>query len=331
LHLPATLLALLLAAFDGMIPQLAPFSGALLFGFFFLFTWMACLEALRRNSLWWYGLIGGLGGLAYLAEDRVLPLLAVFIGVSTLRAFWGWLVAQGGEESGTTLWVRRNHGFGLLLLVSVFGAMAGPRLVEAHRQFGQPWISHVDQVRWLENREEAEAWLTQSEIAEKAAASWSWASYRLDHEPEAIWQRWQTGLVEVLRRLWQQGGGLLAGEGLALLGLLIAVRLGAPKASHAWQRLHPETASTVLFFVLAVWVYVTIAAWDAAVGMLDHLPALTAPVAFGLLSGGEGVLCRARRRDAPLWIARTYLVVLWLLVFLGAARVWLKFSPALTL
>ena len=56
--LPAALLIVLIAGWHGFLPTLSWFTGAALFHVFFLLTWVACLYALQRNSLWIYGLTG---------------------------------------------------------------------------------------------------------------------------------------------------------------------------------------------------------------------------------------------------------------------------------
>ena len=106
------------------------------------------MYGLQRNSLWVYGLIGVFCALAYMSEDRALPLVFVFIFVSTARAFWVWLHMHWAKKESTSLWVWRNHLFGLILLISMAGFIAGPRLAEAQAKFGQGLFSYVDQVRW---------------------------------------------------------------------------------------------------------------------------------------------------------------------------------------
>jgi len=60
----------------------------------FYLTWVACISALMHNTLWIYGLIGVMGGFAYLTKGSISPMLAVFVGVSSLRCVWELLSAK---------------------------------------------------------------------------------------------------------------------------------------------------------------------------------------------------------------------------------------------
>ena len=111
---------------------------------------MACVYALQRNSLWIYGLVGAFTALAYLTEARVLPLLLVFVFISTVRALWGWLEAHWRSQPGISQWLRKNHRFGLIVLAASFGFIAGPRVVESGELFGQGFYHHLEAVRWLD-------------------------------------------------------------------------------------------------------------------------------------------------------------------------------------
>ena len=326
--LPAALMSVTLVGFHGLLGTISVFTGATLFHLFFLLTWLACLYALQRNSLWVYGLVGGFAALAYLAEDRILPLLAIFILISTLRALWGWLAAQWhrGKE-GTTLWVRRNHVFGLLLLAASFSFIAGPRLSEAYLQFGNATFQYADQVRWLDSSLEAESWiqnhpdktsLDQVPTLEKLTAQ----SYFQSHTREAIQTRLLNGMRTTLLALKGHGGEVLAVMLVLLIVLTLVGWCATPAACHPGERLHPETTTTVLFLVLATLAYLVTASWDSAVIRVDHLQALTGPVGLSLLWGYTSVLRRARKRGANWFLSRGYQAVLWLMLGMTWFQFW---------
>ncbi|MEQ1748998.1 MAG: hypothetical protein ABL974_06220 [Prosthecobacter sp.] len=317
--LPAALLVLMISGFHGFLPTLASYSGATLFHLFFLIGWIACVYGLQRNSLWVYGLIGAFSALAYLAEDRALPLALVFLFVSTARAIWGWLHMHWVKKESTSLWVWRNHLFGLILFGSMFGFIAGPRLVEAQAQFGHGLFSYVDQVRWLDDAPAAQAWVAKHPDAASLKAMpiqerLNAQIYLSGHTKLEIQARLLSGLNTLWLRYAQDGGWQLVVLILLLVAISSAVRWGTPKASHAGQRLHPETITTVLFILGASVATIGIAAWDSAVWETDHVRALLAPLALSLIWACESVLRRAKRRKASRIITVGYQLALWVMI-----------------
>ncbi len=323
--LPAALLILIWVGFQGFTPTIGTFTGSTLFYLFFLLTWLACVYGLQRNSLWVYGLIGSFGGLAYLSEDRVLPLLAVFLIISSARALCGWVVSHWARTEGTTLWVWSNHLFGIILLFSLFGFIAGPRLAEAKIKLGQATYSSIDHVRWLEDETSARAWIDKHpdayslrEISTLNRPTWE--NYQASHSLEAILERFQQGGLEVMAHFQERGGLCLLALLAVLIGMLAMTWWGTPRACHAGEKLHPETASTVVFVLGISLAYVSIAAWDSAVWNLDHLGAITAPLGLSLVWGSESVLRRAKRRGACRKIGLVYQSAMWLLVLFAIAE-----------
>jgi hypothetical protein len=319
--LPAALLIILIAGLHGFLPTLSWFTGACLFHVWFLLCWVACIYALQRNSLWVYGLSGCFGALAYLAEDRVLPLLGLFLLISTLRAVWGWLKTHWIHVEGTSQWLWRNHLFGIILFTSCFGFIAGSRMVEARAKFGQGFFSYMDQVRWLDDEASAQAWIRKhpNAVSLKSMPLEERSTpqiYVATHTQEEAFHRVQTGLRKLWQNLAYDGGWHIVGLLLVLLMLLIVTWCGTPRACHAGQKLHPETMTTVLFTVMVTLTMVIIAAWDSAVWPSDHLRALLAPLALGLVWACESVLRRARRRASARVITYAYLTVLWSIVCL---------------
>ncbi|TDU66017.1 hypothetical protein EI77_03753 [Prosthecobacter fusiformis] len=325
--LPAALLVVALTGFHGLLGTVSMYSGATLFHLFFLLTWLACLYALQRNSLWVYGLVGVFGALAYLSVGRIVPLVVVFILVSTLRAIWGWLAAHWCPHEGTTLWVRRNHMFGLLLLATGAGFIAGPRLTVAREQFGEATFHYSDHIRWLDDREAALAWIEAH--PDKASLKRIPTLERLTpqhyfqtHTPAQIKQRLFNGMSILTGRLQGRGGEVVTILLVLLVAFTLACRFSTPKACHAGERLHPETVPTVLFLVTVAVTYGLIAAWDVTIVTANYLHALTGPLTLSLLWGCESVLRRARRRGASWMVAQGYQAVLWLLLAMTLVQFW---------
>lgn len=319
--LPGALLVVAATGFHGLLGTVAVYSGATFFHLAFLLTWLACIYALQRNSLWVYGVVGLFGGLAYLSLDRILPLLTMFVFVSTIRALWGWLLAHWCHVQGTSLWVRRNHVFGLLLLAATALTLSGPRLKASYERFGQAGFQYVDHIRWLDSAEEARAWmdrypdgksLTRLSHLDKPSPS----LYLQTHSNPQIYQRLAEGLNTLALRLHGRGGEPLAVLAVLIAAFVLTCRLATPRACHAGERLHPETAPTVLFILLVVTSYTLIAAWDVRVLNAQFLQALTGPLVLSLVWGCESVLKRARRRGAKPWISRSYQAVMWVLLAL---------------
>jgi hypothetical protein len=138
--------------------------------------------------------------------------------------------------------------------------------------------------------------------------------YLSGHTKLEIQERLLRGLNTLWLRYAQDGGWLLVVLIFLLVALSSAVRWGTPKASHAGQRLHPETITTVLFILGASATMIGVATWDSAVWEADHLRALLAPLALSLMWACESVLRRAKRRKASMIITVGYQGVLWAMI-----------------
>jgi MFS family permease len=325
--LPATLLVMLLIGFGGFLPTVGVFTGDALFQILFLLTWITCIYGICRNSLWVYGLAGGLGSLAYLTDERALPLLGVFLFVSTLRAVWEWLAQHWPHRVGapTTQWHPRNHVVGVVLLIGLFAFITGPRMVESHQRFGAAFFHYQDRVRWLEDAAAAESWIQNHPDAAAlarvpASAAPTLQNYLLDHSRQAVWERLHRGVKEVLLHFIVSGGGFVIPLALLLVSMAGLMPLATAKAQHAGQRLHPETVPAVFFVVLASAVYLLLSGWNAAVtGAAQRLLLLQPPLVLALIWGCESLRRRARRRQARPGFLIGYQVLLWMLV---AAQSW---------
>ena len=328
---PAALLTVFLAGFGIFMPSGRFYLPDLLFSVLFLMTWVCCIAALKRNSLWLYGIIGFFAALSNLTAPTATPLMLVFVCVSSLRWLWGWIMEHFAAEGGTTLWVRRNHWLGVILLVVCHLVTIGPMLSHAYQKLGDATPFHW---RWFEDAEEMRTWTAGHQTLETLRAvpedrMPSFENYRSAHTTEEIRGRLQGGAVALLKDLlpleWAstcpRGGFVAVFAGLLLLlGILVA--FVAPRAHHAGQALHPETAPIVLFTFLALGVCVADFGWDMKV--LDfggRVLALYAPMVLSLLWACEALVQRVRRRQMRLPVFFLYQVVLWLLC--AAAFWWL--------
>jgi hypothetical protein len=114
-----------------------------------------------------------------------------------------------------------------------------------------------------------------------------------------------------------------------LIFLLLIIGFVAPRAAHAGQALHPETAPLALFTIFA-WVACTLDfGWDMPVLTWGnrHL-ALYPPLVLSLLWASEALVHRARRRKMRLPVFVLYETVLWALCILALWRVIAVLQPA---
>lgn len=326
---PAALLSIFLVGFGVFLPASRHFLPDLLFSVLFLITWMSCIAALKRNSLWLYGIIGFFSALTNLTAPTAMPLVLAFVLVSTLRWAWGWLVSQG-THGGTTLWVRRNHWLGLMLLAVCHFFTTGPMLAHAHQKFGDAMPFHW---RWFDSAEEMRAWTATHQSRESLRAvpvdqRPSFDNYRSTHTPEEMRDRWQSGAEMLLKKVlpfdWAAGWcprGSFAVALACLLGVLVLILMFvAPRAHHAGQALHPESAPIVLFSVLALTVCTLDFGWDMRVLDFGNRGlALYAPLVLSLIWACEALVQRVRRRQMRLPVFYLYQAMLWLLC---AAAAW---------
>lgn len=337
---PAALLTILLVGFDVLLPSAAAFTPDLLFQFLFLLVWVCCLAALKRNSLWLYGLIGLLTALANLTLPTATPLVLVFIFVSTLRWLWGLIQAHWPQEGGTTLWVWRNHWLGMILLIVCHLITVGPMLAHSKEKLGDaaPFFW-----RWFEDETAMREWTAAHQTRESlqtvpADGLPSYAGYLESHPPAAVKARLGHGGAAVIESMLQwpwrmdqlaQKRGFFVVVLAAMLALLaLVVCFVAPRAAHAGQVLHPETAPLVFFTVLAFVVCTLDFGWDMPVLTWSnrHL-ALYPPLVLSLLWASEALLLRARRRRMRLPVFVIYETFLWLLCVLAVLRVIAVLQP----
>lgn len=322
--LPALLSCLLLAGLGGLLPRAVWFQPEPLYFIFFTLTWLACLFALLRNTLWMYALIGLFSGLAWLAKGSVHPLLAAFIGVSTLRWLWGWLLARWPAGHGrTSLWVVRNHLFGLALLGFTHLMVISPRLAYAQQRFGDPFHSYPAYWMWFDDFEDCYEWMGRYNNRASLEAlpkdeRPSLGLYLQTHTREQVIERLVNGVRVKLADLLAPGvtsqsrknpkpwKGVLERRGW-YLGALALICLGMAGCAVYWRRreplmprLHPETASLVLFVCGAVAAYTLAYGWYTPIGRGDRfMLSLYAPLVLSLVWAGESLRRRLERGRAP--------------------------------
>jgi hypothetical protein len=150
--LPAALNLMLLGGLGALLPRAAYFQPEPVYYVFFFLTWVACVSALKHNPLWLYGLIGVLGGVAYMTKGSVSPLLAVFIAVSSLRCLWEIVSARrrGFVVGTSSLWHWRNHLVGLVVLGMTHLLTIGPRLCDSQEKFGSMFHSFPAYWMWFD-------------------------------------------------------------------------------------------------------------------------------------------------------------------------------------
>lgn len=324
---PASLLLVFLTGHGVLLPAAGPFLPDLAFSIWFFLVWMACLAALKRNSLWLYGTIGVLSALANLTAPSTTSLVAVFVFVSSLRWFWAWLLEQL-SGIGASQWVWRNHWLGMILLVVCHLFTVGPMLSHAHQKLGDASPFHW---RWFDSTEAMQQWTAAHHTRETLRAlpadqRPSFENYRASHSDEEMRERLLQGTRHVagtvLMTDWKQhfprGLFVWALAGVFLIQILMLGCL-APKAAHAGHALHPESAPMALFTVLALVVCGLDFGWDVRVLDLGHRElALFPPLVLSLLWACEDMVTCLRRRKTRLPVLVSYELLLWLLLGAGA-------------
>lgn len=284
--LPAACNLVLLGGLGALLPRAAFFQPEPLYYVLFFLTWVACVSALRHNSLWIYGLIGVLAGLAYMTKGSITPLLAVFVAVSSLRCVWEMIATrrQDPHISSPSLWHWRNHLMGVIVLGAAYIFTIGPRLKEAQANFGDPFHSYPAYWMWLDSfggpntvqdPKTCYGWMDKHnslrELQEMTPSERpSFSNYLRTHSPaeflgrlwdgtksrlgEFVWPR-QTKVINNLDK-WSGWRGILEWRGLylgwlalILFALAFALVAAAPKAEHAGHFVFRLDTWTILLFV----------------------------------------------------------------------------------
>ncbi len=349
---PAALNIVLLGGLGALLPRAVYFQPEPLYFTFFFLTWVACISALKHNTLWIYGLIGVLSGVAYMAKASITPLVLVFVGVSSLRCLWEMVSARrrGFSLNDTNLWHWRNHLVGLVVLAMMHLLTAGPRLAYAQEHYGSPTHSFPSYWMWMDKfNPDCIEWMDKHNTREELAAMLpedkpSLGRYLRTHTREEFITRLKDGTWsrvteflwpkqtkrskkvenQTLQKGWKGWRGVLEWRGLYLGwlmlvigGLLLALKSATPKPEHAGHVLFRHGTVTTLAFVLgAVALYSLAYGWYAPIarGSGDRfMLSLYLPLAFSLIWGAETIVRRIRRRQGKPWIVPVYLGTQWLL------------------
>jgi hypothetical protein len=339
----ASLNVVLLVGFGALLPRCAYFQPEPLFFVLFTITWLLCLFALHRNSLWLYGLVGVIGGLAYMAKGSVLPLLLVFIAVSMERWAWNWIAAQWPRRklvTITTLWRGSNHWFALFMFGFCFLMTTGPMLSESAKMFGSPLHSFPSYWMWFDKYEDGYAWMNAHSTRAALEAipkeeRPSFSKYKATHTNEQMLSRLVQGTKVKVGELlapkttirsvsnpkpWkgvlEYRGWYLGALAVILASLAVALWLGTEKPTNAAQALHPEWATSALLVFGATLGYTLAYGWYTPIGRGDRfMLSLYAPLVLCLVWASESLLCRVRRRPgSSRWISISYHIAQWLLV-----------------
>ncbi len=305
--LPAAVNLVLLGGLGALLPRSAYFQPEPLYFILFFLTWVACVCALMRNSLWIYGLIGVLGGVAYMTKGSISPLLMIFVGVSSLRCVWELLTArrQGSVLSSTNLWHWRNHLIGVVVLGAAHFMTIGPRLAQSQDNFGDPFHSYPAYWMWMDSFGGPETindpktcygWMDKHNSRDELLAMLpadrpSLSNYLRTHSREesitrlqdGTWNKvseffWpkQTAIAKksAIQKPWR---GVLEWRGIylawlffVLLALVILLFWGAPKPEHAGHLvLRHGTVATILFVVGCLAAYALAYGWYAPIARGD--------------------------------------------------------------
>lgn len=343
--LPAAINMLLLAGFAALLPRAVFFQPEPLYFIFFFLTWVACICALQKNSLWIYGLIGVLSGIAYMAKGSAHPLLLGFIVASSLRCVWE--IFRPNKNHSSTIaanerWHWRNHVVGLIILGITHYMTIGPRLSTSYERFGDMFHSYPNYWMWMDDFEQQGfQWMVDHPNAAALAAipsdqKPSLGNYLRTHTPDQILQRLITGVkakvTEFLlpeqtkrskkienqkpwRGVYEARGWYLLSLTGGLLLCAIAVPLAAPKAQHEGQRIFKPGFWFVVFFVVgSILGYTLLYGWYHPIGRGDRfMMSLYLPIAFTLIWGAETIIKRLQLRQSSAWLSRIYYTAHWVL------------------
>jgi hypothetical protein len=341
--LPAACNLLLLGGFGALLPRAAYFQPEPLYFIFFFLTWVACISALKNNSLWIYGVIGVISGLAYMTKSSVQPLLAGFVVASSLRCGWEIFSARSHDlqMAGTHRWHWRNHVVGLVMLGVAHFMTIGPRLTTSYEQFGDMFHSYPSYWMWMDDFEEKGfQWMVDHPNAESLAAipddqKPSAGNYLKTHSLEQIRQRLLGGtkakVTEFLfpaktdlskriekqkpwRGIYEARGWYLAVLAGILLVILLILPWTAPKAQHAGHLIFKPGISSIVFFVVGSLVgYTFLYGWYHPIGRGDRfMMSLYLPLVFTLIWGADAIVKRIQQRQGSRWILHAYQTAHWL-------------------
>jgi hypothetical protein len=332
--LPATINLLLLAGLGALLPRAVWFQPEPLYFILFLAAWISAISALIKNSLWRYAIFGLLVGLAYLAKASALPLLAAFLGVSTLRCLWCglryFIRKHHGDQNAR--WCPQAHLVGTVLCILTFLMTAGPRLSYASERFGAPFHSFTSYWMWMDDFE-TECKTFMLEHGTKTALQAipddqrpSFSHYRSNHTDAEFAQRLSDGMLATAgdflqpkrarirdgdpdpwRVLLPARGTYLYLLAAILLGLWLWSLFGKPRPEIPIQRMPGAGWTVAIFVVGSVVIYLGLYGWYRPIGKGDRfMLSLYAPLALALVWGAEGVRERILLRGGNRRVSMIY-------------------------
>ncbi len=284
--IPSAVSLMLVTGFGALLPRATYFQPEPLYYLLFFLAWVCALSLLRRNSLWIYGVLGFLLGLAYLAKTSIQAFLLVFVGVTTLRMLTeGWrsrtrpATATLAGAATDERWSLPNHFIGLAVMAMTFLAAAGPRLSYANEAFGSPFHSYPGYWMWMDDFQEGAAFMQRYPNAEAfaqlpEAERPSVMNYLRSHTREEVVERMRHGVTKKLKEFlspseWRKSGrellpmrGWLLGGFYLILGVMGYLRYRAFRLrdweSWVWP-VKPESARWMLLFAVGVFAVSTAA------------------------------------------------------------------------
>ena len=277
--IPSAISILLASGFAAMLPRATYFQPETLYYLFFFLAWVCAMSLMRRNSLWMYGVLGFLLGLAYLAKTSIQPFLLVFFGVTLLRCVIEWWQARRApEERSIALmledeaWSLPNHFIGLAVLAMTFLGAAGPRLSYANDAFGSPFHSYPGYWMWMDDFGQGADFMQRypnAEALEKlpAAEKPSAMNYLRHHTWKETSDRMWNGVTKkwgefFAPREWRKSGrellpfrGWLLVAFFGMFGVMAAMRWWVARRGERWGRPgSPQSARWMLLFAAGVFV-----------------------------------------------------------------------------
>lgn len=342
--LPAALNLLLLGGFGALLPRAVYFQPEPVYFIFFFLTWLACICALKKNSLWSYGLIGVVSGIAYMAKSSVHPLLAGFVVASSLRCVWEMFKPAhiSSPSSPSHGWLWRNHIVGIIILGITHFMTIGPRLTTSYEQYGDMFHAYPNYWMWMDDfDQQGYQWMADHPDAESLAAippgeKPSLGNYLRSHTPQEVQQRLTSGVkakvTEFLkpeqttrskkiekqkpwRGIYEARGWYLAALAAILATCLLALPLAAPKAQHAGHLIFKPGITITTFFILgSITGYTILYGWYHPIGRGDRfMMSLYLPIAFTLIWAADAIVKRIQLRQGTPWLPRLHHLCHWIL------------------
>ncbi|MCP4848445.1 MAG: hypothetical protein GY899_10920 [Verrucomicrobiaceae bacterium] len=318
--LPATLNFLLLAGLGSFLPRAVWFQPEPLYFILFLAAWVCALMTLLKNSLWRYTLFGIITGLAYLTKASALPLMAAFLGISTLRFLLHWISrAMKNQHHATSAgWNSSSHVLGSLLCILAFLMTAGPLLNSSYKRFGNIFDNYPGYWMWMDNFEpQGIDFLVNYNTREKLESipeneKPSLALYLRTHSANQATERLKEGIKSTgndflfpKRAKIRKAGPdpwrvLLPSRGIHLislagiLSLILFYSLLRMKNKQPDSNRFPPGTLTIVIFVLTTLIgYLILFSWYRPIGKGDRfMLSLYAPVALSLIWAAESVYRR---------------------------------------